>query len=289
MTVKSTATAVVVKADRGWFTRMVVIPHRRQMNMQEMLTYPLATADGAPTKTAKSALLHILEGKAQQVEDVPASAVWILDGVAILHFMKDVPRTFSSLASKCLRAREIGGVPVQDQDWPDHGSVSWCIHQEPSFVMFAYFGSLFVTHGMECHKLTAGENIIDCNRLDELCAQQEEADTRILLHAIHAASNGHDCIAIKSPDTDVAFLACTLSHIINANMLFCIDTKQRMMYLDMTAIGQSLGEDVCKALPGMHALTGCDSTSAFVWKGKRQAFNYGRVRPKHVRCHDVVW
>ena len=28
----------------------------------------------------------------------------------------------------------------------------------------------------------------------------------------------------------------------------------------MTAIEQSLGEDVCEALPGMHALTGCDST-----------------------------
>ena len=71
MTVKSTATAVVVKADRGWFARMVVIAHHRQMNMQEVLTYPLgplpwslATADGAPTKTAKSALLHILEERA---------------------------------------------------------------------------------------------------------------------------------------------------------------------------------------------------------------------------------
>ena len=85
MTVKSTATAVVVKADRCWFARMVVIAYHRQMNMQEVLTYPLgplswslATADGAPTKTAKSTLLHILEGKAQPVEDVPASAVWIL-------------------------------------------------------------------------------------------------------------------------------------------------------------------------------------------------------------------
>ena len=57
----------------------------------------------------------------------------------------------------------------------------------------------------------------------------------------------------------------------------------------MTAIGQSLGEDVYRALLGMHALTGCDSTSAFVGKGKRQAFHYGRVRPKHVRCHDDVW
>ena len=61
------------------------------MNMQEVLTYPLgpppwslATADGAPSKTAKSALLHILEGNAQPVEDVPASAVLVLGGVAIL-------------------------------------------------------------------------------------------------------------------------------------------------------------------------------------------------------------
>ena len=33
-TVKSTATAVVAKADRGLFARMVVIAHHRQMNMQ---------------------------------------------------------------------------------------------------------------------------------------------------------------------------------------------------------------------------------------------------------------
>ena len=72
--------------------------------------------------------------------------------------------------------------------------------QKPEyFVMLADFGSRFVTHGMECHKLTGRENRIDCNRVDYLCSQQEESDTRILLHASHAASNGHDCIAIKSP------------------------------------------------------------------------------------------
>ena len=57
--------------------------------------------------------------------------------------------------------------------------------QKPEyFVRFADFGSLFATHGMECHKLTAGENGIDCNRLDELYTQQEEADTRIVLHTV---------------------------------------------------------------------------------------------------------
>ena len=255
-TVKSTATAVIVKADRGWFARMVVIAHHRQ---QVALTYPLgplpwslATADGAPTNTAKSGLLHILVGKAQPVEVVPESAVWILDGVAILHSMKDVPRTFSSLASYVFqlvksaayqdrtrtdlimdqypdvsiknpeRERERRGAGISIQIAINHGNqkchtqwkkylsdgsnkanlASFLVQewQKPEyFVRFADFGSLFVTHGMECHKLNAGENGIDCNRVDELCAQQEEADTRILLHATHAASNGHDCIAIKSP------------------------------------------------------------------------------------------
>ena len=227
------------------------------MKLQEVLTYPLgplpwalATADGAPTKTAKSALLHILEGKAQPVEDVPASAIWILDGVAILHSMKDAPGTFRTLASNV--SQLVKSAASQDRTRTDlimdqyhdvsiknperkwrgaggsiqivinHGnqkcSTQWKKYlsdgsnkanlasflvqewQKPEyFVKFADFGSLFVTHGMDCHKLTAGENGIDCNRVGELCAQQEEADTRILLHASHAASNGHDCIAIKSP------------------------------------------------------------------------------------------
>ena len=161
-----------------------------------------------------------------------------------------------------------------------HNLASFLVQQwqKPEyFVRFADFGSLFVTHGMECHKLTAGENGIDCNRLHELCAQQEEADTRILLHTSHAASNGH-ALRSSPPIHYVVVPACTSSHSIYARMLFCIDTKQRRRYLDMTAIGQSLGKDVCKAVPGMHALNGCDSTSAFVGKGKRQALHYGRVR-----------
>ena len=41
------------------------------------------------------------------------------------------------------------------------------------FVMFADFGSLFVNHRIECHKLTARENGIDCNReLDFLLLRQ---------------------------------------------------------------------------------------------------------------------
>ena len=61
---------------------MVVIAQHRRMNMQDVLKYPLgplpwsiATPDGAPAKTGKATLLHILDGKAKAVEVVPSSSV----------------------------------------------------------------------------------------------------------------------------------------------------------------------------------------------------------------------
>ena len=102
---KSAGADVVIKADRGLFAKMIVIAQRRQMNMQEVLKYPLgplpwslATPDGIPAKTNKATLLHILEGKAEPVEDVPTDAVWIIDGMALLQSLKSAPRTFSELA-----------------------------------------------------------------------------------------------------------------------------------------------------------------------------------------------
>ena len=115
--------------------------------------------------------------------------------IAINHGNQKCPTQWKKYLSDGTNKANIAYFLVQEWQKPEY------------FVRFAYFGSLFVTHGMECPKLITGENGIDCNRVDELCAQQEEADTRILLHASHAASNGHYCIAIKSFDTDVAVLA----------------------------------------------------------------------------------
>ena len=42
----------------------------------------------------------------------------------------------------------------------------------------------------------------------DLSSIQVEADTRIFLHAKHAADNGVQSICIKSSDTDVEVLAC---------------------------------------------------------------------------------
>ena len=68
--------------------------------------------------------------------------------------------------------------------------------------------TLFVTHGDNCTKLSASDGTITACTVLELCSIQEEADTRMLLHANHASQNGHQHIAIRSSDTDVEVLAC---------------------------------------------------------------------------------
>ena len=46
----------------------------------------------------------------------------------------------------------------------------------------------------------------------------------------------------------------------------------RLKHFYLCRINDTLGPDVCAALPGMHALTGCDSVSSFASKGKVAAF-----------------
>ena len=44
-----------------------------------------------------------------------------------------------------------------------------------------------------------------------------------------------------------------------------------MRLIDISESTQSLNQDVCDALLGLHAFTGCDSMSAFLGKGKKRA------------------
>ena len=72
----------------------------------------------------------------------------------------------------------------------------------------------------ECHMLVEWEDLVHDVRVDELCTSQQEADTRILLHANHAAKEGNSCVVTESRDTDVAVLASSSSHCTDATLMF---------------------------------------------------------------------
>ena len=64
--------------------------------------------------------------------------------------------------------------------------------------------------GKMCYCLTSfGRETVSVCEVGVLSGcSHEEADTRMLLHAQHAATSGYSSIVIKSPDIDVAVLSC---------------------------------------------------------------------------------
>ena len=81
-----------------------------------------------------------------------------------------------------------------------------------------------------------------------------------------------DLLLFRSPDTDVAVIGCSLAAQIPAQVLLHTGTKERRRYISLSSVAARLGNGVCQALPGLHAFTGCDSTSAFSGRGKKAAF-----------------
>ena len=53
---------------------------------------------------------------------------------------------------------------------------------------------------------------------EDLISTQEEADTRLLLHALHAARNGYRSVVISSEDTDVFILCLAFKSFIPATI-----------------------------------------------------------------------
>jgi hypothetical protein len=59
-----------------------------------------------------------------------------------------------------------------------------------------------------------------------LASNQEEADTRLILHATYAANNGADTIVVCSPDTDVLVLLTYHRSTINAAKIFMLTGRK---------------------------------------------------------------
>jgi hypothetical protein len=59
---------------------------------------------------------------------------------------------------------------------------------------------LFTSHKELCHCLFESQGGIICSKVDTLTSNHEEADTRMLCHALHASTN-YPSVIIKSPDT----------------------------------------------------------------------------------------
>ena len=124
--------------------------------------------------------------------------------------------------------------------------------------------SLFVTCEDACYKLTADS----WEEAAELRCSHEEADTRLLLHARHAADAGSKAVIITAEDTDVLVLELAYCKDIPCFLYQKCGTQNRTRFIDIAKLNNKIGDSTCKALVGLHAFTGCDTVSAFSGRGK---------------------
>lgn len=114
-----------------------------------------------------------------------------------------------------------------------------------------------------CEKVTI-ENVLN---VENLVSNQEEADTKVVLHAMDALEcEGNVCIRSPSGDTDILVIAVGL---LAGNSRVLIDTGngdgRKKIWLDSI----TLTPEQQNALIGFHAFTGNDYVSAFFRKSKQ--------------------
>lgn len=107
--------------------------------------------------------------------------------------------------------------------------------------------------------------------LEELASTQEEADTKMISHAVYISKNYKSdvplLLTICSPDTDVFILILKYYDIFNCQVIFNTGTGPKERKILISAIAEKLTKLQRDALPALHALSGCDTTGGFSKKG----------------------
>ena len=109
----------------------------------------------------------------------------------------------------------------------------------------------------------------------------EEADTRMLLHAADMVNVGFKRILLRTVDTDVVVLAVAFHQRLECDQLWlAFGTGQHLRYIPAHELAAGLGPQRSLALPLFHALTGCDTVSAFVGRGKKTCWEVWNKFPE---------
>ena len=312
-----------MNSDQELFSRLLAISQTRSIDLKDIFKHELglyprsmAKPNGHPHKPDKSKLAGILLQGVQDIEDIPYSAAWIYDGLALLHGITSVPETFEELASmvfwlmysqnsdrsrsdfvcddhprKTIKVyerekRSAGSFIVQIRNGKQRTPDQWEKYlrngenkdtlvrfllqewQHEKYQQRLEQRSLYVSHEGKCYLITS----TGCKIVEPLNNNHIEADTRMMLHANHAAQQGHHTIIIRSADTDVLVLGTYFAKQIPTNMFIHRRTATSCKYYDLRAVADKLGPDLCAALPGFHSFTGSDCTSGFFGVGKPTAF-----------------
>ncbi|KAJ8389301.1 hypothetical protein AAFF_G00121660 [Aldrovandia affinis] len=223
-----------------------------------------------------------LEKQVLPAETIPGLSATIIDGMSLVQKMKGNDQTFSQRAASALTQILHEGARSQRIDvvfdqWRKFLSSSANKANLIRFLVAEWKTpklrdrlsdkQLYVASEESCLHITKDQ----WAEVASLQSNQEEADTRMILNAAHAAEEGYSAVVVTADDTDVLLLCLAFYADISCPLFQNCGTKNRVRYLDITKLRQALGDCVCNAVIGMYAYTGCDTLSAFAGRGKLRA------------------
>ena len=105
----------------------------------------------------------------------------------------------------------------------------------------------------------------------------------MMLHAAAAMKCGHRRILIRTVDTDVVVLPVWIAqecHELIDELWLAFGTGKNIRYIAAHELLACLGPEKSKSLPVFHAITGCDTVSAFAGCGKTIAWAVRNTFPE---------
>ena len=133
---------------------------------------------------------------------------------------------------------------------------------------------IFVTCEEKCFSYRAIDGRIYKTEEEHMQSTHEEADSRMIFHIM--ATPPGSSVVIRTIDTDVLIIILANMSKIDPSLRIWMEvgqhTKSNLRYINVNQLFNDYGTSICEALPGFHAFTGCDYTSAFSRKGKVRPF-----------------
>ena len=117
---------------------------------------------------------------------------------------------------------------------------------------------LFVTNKEKCYHYYPNADVVIVEEVPELECDHEEADTKMFLHAQHAAAS-YNVVVIKSPNTDVFVIALACQATIPATLIFDTGTANNRRRIGISEVADFFGPRWCRAMIGFHIFTGVNN------------------------------
>lgn len=113
-------------------------------------------------------------------------------------------------------------------------------------------------------------------------SDHEEADTKIAFLA--CLQKDDSTITIRTSDTDLAVIMLANIEHLQATVEVWMDlgVGNTLRYIELSALYNKFGPKISKALPALHAFTGCDFNPALYRRGKKTSAIFDEEFPKSI-------